>query len=295
MVASLVAFAQKNATLSGDPVVDKPAGTILDDLLILMGWSASDAMTPPAGFNLHAASLGTKYPFAWKFAGGAEPANYTVVVAGATSNNNVILAAYRGVNKTTPFDDVKGVSGTGALIIPTLTTLGPARLLGSMAFKQVGAITWTHPVGMTERWDTASNPNAWISAGADQEIASAGPVGTRTWTPSSGAQDGVAYMYALNPATFPGVAGSIEDMEKQYYGFLGFNSEFDYWASQSGLTPASQYSMNDHIRQALAGYPGTINDKLHAFYSATSGLTPAAQYGIAAHKTRFLRNWLTLP
>lgn len=57
-------------------------------------------------------------------------------------------------------------------------------------------------------------------------------------------------------------------------------SEFEYYAALSGLTPAANYSLNDHKRK---------------YFSLTSGLTPAQNYSLADHERAFLDVNTALP
>lgn len=183
----------RSGSTGANPVVTKPAGTVDDELLFALGFSSA-AITPPAGLTEHAESqAGPSY--LWTRKAASEPADYTFDVA-SIGNSIILMARIRGASLTLPIDDVSFVTGTGALVIPEVTSLGPNRLLLVMAVKQ-NASTWTPSGGaLTEVYD-ALHASANYMGGIAAEIVGAGPTGTRTMTPAAGGATGAAYMMAI--------------------------------------------------------------------------------------------------
>jgi hypothetical protein len=196
VVAAYQSFAHASASTGASIVVTKPSGTVDGDLLIAVGRAGSGAsVTAPAGWTTHASSLGTGSPLWTKIASG-EGASYTFTQT-ALATSKVVIVRVNGQASSTPVDVAAGVSGTAALVIPTVTPTGANRLLLQIASHH-GAGTWTPPGTATERFD-ALDAASFAAAGGD-EIVGAGATGTRTWTPSVTGSTGVAYMLAIAPA-----------------------------------------------------------------------------------------------
>jgi hypothetical protein len=199
MTAQWQSFASDSGTVGGDPTVTKPTGTVDGNLLIAYTIAtAGNTITAPAGgatWNLHAVSLGVNARLWWKIASG-EPANYTFVNSGA-GNSQVVVVRVTNFNAANPIDVASGFSGTGTLVIPSVTPTGPDRLLLQLVAKNSNT-TFTGPGTATERWDALAG--GFGSAGGD-EVVGAAATGTRTWTPSSAnVTPGVGFMVAINPA-----------------------------------------------------------------------------------------------
>lgn len=75
------------------------------------GWSLVTGFTP-----LSNGSNSLIYPM-FKFASASEPANYNFTWGGSTARLGLIMAAYSGVNQTTPFAGVNSTSGAASTTV----------------------------------------------------------------------------------------------------------------------------------------------------------------------------------
>lgn len=193
---SYVGTAVAAQTLGGDPVVTiSGIGIQNGDYMLAYGVCAAGSGITQASWTAHPISFGAQGPLLFRWAS-SEPTSYTFVVSGA-GNSIVRVVVYRGVDPNAPYDDADLLSGaTGAIVLPSVDSVGADRRLFQGVVK-LGSTSFTGPVGV-ERWDAATSPSNYTSAGGD-EVVGAGPTGTRTWTPAAGTAGSIGYILALKP------------------------------------------------------------------------------------------------
>jgi len=210
--------------------INKPAGTILNDVMIASIGFSPNTLTitgVPAGWtlvnrvdntNANANSLAV-YRLA---AGAAEPASYTWTFSAAGYLAGAILT-FSGVDTANPLDtpEVKGGNCTlqGSCATATLshatpivtTTVANMMLVTSHTYSSAG--TWTPPGGMTEPVN-ADVQHGNQSLGVNYVLqAAAGATGTKTATASTQADVGNAHVLALKPVVTVPTPGSFNAFE----------------------------------------------------------------------------------
>lgn len=127
---------------------------------------------------------------AWyRIATASEPDSYTFVLSGGGDDISGGILALENASQGSPINasggQSNGSTASTSVSAPSITTTVTNTLLvfaGSCA----SAATYTPPVGMTERWDTASSGTYKIgSEVATAVVGSAGPTGVRTAIASS--------------------------------------------------------------------------------------------------------------
>lgn len=186
--------------------IDKPAGTVPDDVMIasIAAQPQTVTITPPTGWTLvrrvdNATSSLATYR---KLAGASEPARYTWAISASTGAAGGIQS-FANVDTANPIDVENGQSTPSSTshATPDVTTTVPdTMLVTSHAYGSSG--TWT-PTGMTEAFDVASlTPDnaAGISiAGNYLTQAAAAATGAKTATATAAADVGNAHILALRP------------------------------------------------------------------------------------------------
>ena len=205
--------------------VTAPAGIVDDDILLLFGLTAaataSETMTPPAGFSAVSLASGTNPTtvvdgssfnlrvWAWWKRAASESGDYTITHASNNSQGACIaisgaIASGDPVDAATSHDESAGAGGATSTGDAVTTTVADTLLV---FFGHDWADTGndlTAPTGMTERLDVAP-----LVYAATQDIAATGSTGNRTMTNnSSGAQQSpwATYMIAIKP---PAVGGGL--------------------------------------------------------------------------------------
>lgn len=262
MVAAYQSMAKGFAD-SGNPVtVTKPAGTVAGDRLYAVGVTSAASITSSGGlFTEHAESLGGQVPLFVRTAGASEPANYTFNQVGGVFPLICILIVR--VSGWLDEDDVSGHTTGGNIVLPSVTSDGPGRLLLQLLVKASGTNTWTPPGGVTERFD---NPTPISAAGGDQ-IVGAGPTGTRTWTPTA-ADGAVGYMMAIQ---------SVPPEEGQFTGAYDFAGSGFVGAAGPGegeFTGGYDFAGSDFTGQA--GAPSAFGAFTGSYAFDGSGFTGVA-------------------
>jgi hypothetical protein len=190
---------------SGNLTINKPTGTVQDDVMIgTIGVRPETVtITPPSGWtlvrrinnaNANANSLAVYY----KVAGASEPATYTWTISTNTGAAGGIQS-FSGVDTTDPIDVEDGQTTANSLSHATpsvITTVSGAMLVTSHTFSS--AATWTPPTGMTEGFDVSGGLQA--TEGNYVIQATAGATGAKTADASADADVGNAHILALTPA-----------------------------------------------------------------------------------------------
>ncbi|MDQ3870892.1 MAG: hypothetical protein M3301_04655, partial [Chloroflexota bacterium] len=188
-------------------MISKPTGVVAGDVLVAQVVNrGTGAITPPSGWTSVRDSVQstTHMTTFSRVAGAAEPLNYTFTSGNAYGKVGGI-SAWSGIDTTNPIDVSSGASGTGTSVTaPSVTTTKPSAPVLFLA-GHVGAVTYTPPVGMTDRWDlnNAAGTYKATAEGADYVQATAGVTGAKTATASSAGGGWMAQLVALRPAPPP--------------------------------------------------------------------------------------------
>ena len=169
------------------------------------GWTN----TPTSGSGVITAS-GIIQTHHYKFTTASEPASYTFTLASSAKASGVI-AAYSGVDTTSPFNVGAGSSNTSSttMTAPSITTTIANTMLVATYGSATGT-TFTQGSGMTLRGQNASTSNGAASrttTGLQDVLQSAiGSTGAKTMTAGNAATN-AGYLLALNPSTVISQAG----------------------------------------------------------------------------------------
>jgi hypothetical protein len=185
--------------------INKPAGVTTNDVLLAgISVRGNPTITAPSGWTLvrsDASGTTLLQSVYRKVATGSEPASYTWTFSEPIASAVGGIAAYSGVNTTTPIDVHGGqanASSTSVTAPSVTTTAANAMLVGF--FGTANDATFTAASGMTERYDVdADGTNQIGGEVADQAQAAAGASGTRVATASVAAVN-IGQLVALKPS-----------------------------------------------------------------------------------------------
>ena len=174
--------------------INKPTGVADGDLMVAALYVQSDSpptITPPSGWVSRGTDTGTntRAQVFTKIAGPSESTTYDFTSSPTISAGSCAIAAYRGAILIGN-DAFSAAFGTGnEVVAPSVVTAGPnATLLAGFMTAALG----TGVTGMTNR--VALNNGSRDVAIFDQDIASPGATGTRTYT---GSDAGFGYSLAI--------------------------------------------------------------------------------------------------
>jgi large repetitive protein len=190
-VATTLALARPTGAQSGDV------------LLASVDVRGAPTIVPPAGWTLVrttvAGDVMTTATF-WHLFGPNEPASYTWTFSTASAAAGV-LAAYSGVDGSTPIVTSDGQPNPSGTAISTPTVAAPAGAMIVGFFGTATNATFTAPTGMTERGDVAvTSGTVKVAAEATDAIVTAATTGSRTATASKAAVS-VGQLVVLRPAS----------------------------------------------------------------------------------------------
>ena len=205
--------------------LDVPPGVVAGDLLVaqvVYNAGGTATITPPAGWNTIDVVTNPSHLIMqglyWREATASEPGQYSfTVTSGGPDTASGAIAAYGDVDMSDPIDAVAGqANGTSTNVVaPSITTAQPdTSLVAFFAVRDDGTVT--PPAGMTERWDINSAAGVGatgesMAAAAEEQLAAAGPTGTRTATAQ--ASDGsIGHLVALAPAATSFTVNSTADV-----------------------------------------------------------------------------------
>ncbi|WP_157889120.1 DUF6701 domain-containing protein [Herminiimonas arsenitoxidans] len=192
--------------------IPKPAGTLLDDIMIASIAVRSSAIvtTPPSGWILvrEVVRSGTSSSVLrtyYRIATASEPTNYAWTLSGGTHVGVVGgIASFSGVDIVAPIADEAGAATISALthVAPSVTTSKANSMLVTV-HEYTSAGTWSPPASMTEMVDIASQPvsnDAGISMEMNYELRPVvGATGTRQATANANADLGAVQSLAITP------------------------------------------------------------------------------------------------
>jgi PKD repeat protein len=192
-----------NSTAVTAVTIPKPAGAQAGDVLVaqITADAAPSVSAAPAGWTSVASqsTSGARLFVYSHVVGGSDPGSYTWTL-GTAVKWNAGIAAYRGVNTTTPWDTAPTTAASAAaattLVVPAVTTqTAGALLVGGLAVNSSSAGV-TPPTGWTEALEATG---IQVTEVAHKPQATAGSSGTGTWT-LTGAYYAAGWMGALKPA-----------------------------------------------------------------------------------------------
>jgi hypothetical protein len=175
--------------ISTSASIPRPS-VVADDLMILVVVADySDAAITASGWTLIQsedpnASAGNETAAYYKVAGGSEPSDYTVSIAGGTSQaGSACILVWDGDVDTADPIDVSAKQGNGTqsdnIECPSVTTtVADTTLVCVYGTRTRGTVNYTAPSGMTERLD--SGTGAATFGVADLAVAAIGATGTKT-------------------------------------------------------------------------------------------------------------------
>jgi hypothetical protein len=205
--SGVIAFrsADSAGVATGDLTINKPTGTVQDDVMIAsIGVRPETAtITAPSGWALvrrinNTTATQNSLAVYYKVAGASEPASYTWTIPSHTGAAGGIQT-FSGVNTADPIDVEDGQTTAWGLVHATpsvVTTVADTMLVTSHTFSSPA--TWTPPSHMTERIDVSGGNQA--TEGNYVLQAAAGATGTKTAYASTDDDVGNAHILALKPA-----------------------------------------------------------------------------------------------
>lgn len=186
------ATGQKTITSGTDLVINKPTGTIENDLMIAVmatstnlprAWTGDTGWTEVADQN---ASLGNNLRVAYKVAGASEGSSYTFTLSstGYLESGCILTyryAAYDTIGNFTTF--------TNPLVLPSISPSASQSMLIAAGSERTASVTVGTPTSMTALV-TDNNANA-PSYGVFGQIVASGPVGTRSMAAGNNSPSGI--------------------------------------------------------------------------------------------------------
>jgi hypothetical protein len=192
-------------TLGTSITLTKPSGTASGDVLVAaVDIGGTTTVTAPSGWTLvRSTTSGTSLTQAIyvHVAGTSEPSSYQWRFSSARLAS-AVMAAYIGVNTTTPVDVSSGGSSSNSSsdVAPSVTTTAAGELLIGV-FGEAANASVTPPTGMLEQVEqlAGTGNNRVVVELSDQQLGAAGATGNRTATLNkSGAN--VGQLITLRPS-----------------------------------------------------------------------------------------------
>jgi PKD repeat protein len=194
------------AANSASPQVTLPAQAATGDLMILTATlNSATTATTPAGWSLldQASTTGTT-TYVWTRRATAADAGGRATVALAASTKSVLtVAAYSGVDATSPVAGhaTGSDAGTSSHTSPTLTAPATSTIVTFWSDKSPNTSAWTPPAGVTQRVAAYSSGTGRVSAlVADAAAPSDGHAGGLTATTDVASTRGISWTIALDPS-----------------------------------------------------------------------------------------------
>jgi hypothetical protein len=217
-VTSNLAGAVAATTLS----VDVPEGVVDGDLLITCAYgavAATQSLTTNAAFSLTLTAQESTNQKSYVFhrIASSEPSSYTWTMS-STGIWGVGCFAYRGVDRTTPFQASAGntYTTTSPATGPSATATGTCVVCTFRGDRgsTTTELTHTSPDSDTERGDWGWDGGASTRHGSFYESAvlGSGSQARRITTATGSLTDGAMFTLVLNPANFPNPTGRMVSM-----------------------------------------------------------------------------------
>jgi len=203
-------------------IINRPVGTLVGDLMFaaVTVRPSTATITAPAGWTLirrtnQPATNSLAQATYRKVVAAGEPANYTWTLSAGHTGAVGGIAAFYGVNTTTPVDVENGQVNANSLNqpAPSVTTTRQYDMIVT-SHAMTSSITFAPPGGMTEAVDVASEVSTAL--GITLEInyvvqPAVGASGIKTAVASAQADVGVGHTLALARATTATWAGTVNN------------------------------------------------------------------------------------
>jgi hypothetical protein len=208
MAAPVLQSGEVRVDLNGSPFdVAKPAGVVAGDLLLVLIFHANVVTwNTPAGWTAGSRQT-TRNPFIapfWRVADGSEGASFTFTTTGSATSADLICHRITGADPAAPVDAVSVASvafnGANPISLPSVTTLGPDRLLLAVfaAASTVTTFSFSTPTGMTAGYVYSARPSPNTQESAfTQSVANAGATGSRDSNINSTSSNRTAILLAI--------------------------------------------------------------------------------------------------
>jgi hypothetical protein len=201
----LRSVASRSAKDASSVAVSKPTGVTAGDLMVAaVNVRGAPTITAPSGWTLVRVDTNTsnmRQAIYSKIATTAEPSSYTWTFSTKGSANGII-AAYQGVDPTTPVDTASGQpnDSSKSITAPALTTTVPGTLLVGF-FGTASNSSTAPPSGMLEQAEVVQSggKNKISLETADAFLPGSGSSGPRVATASAAAAN-VGQLLAIRPA-----------------------------------------------------------------------------------------------
>jgi hypothetical protein len=199
---SVASHAAKDAS---SLTISKPAGAASGDLMVAaVNVRGTPTITAPSGWTLVRLDVNSstmRQAIYTKIAATSEPSSYTWSFS-AKGSTTGIIAAYQGVDPTTPVDAASGqaTAASTSITAPAVTTTVPGTLLVGFFGTAANPAT-TPPFGMIEQAELVQNAGKNKSSleTADAFLPATGSSGTRVATAST-ASTNVGQLVAIRPS-----------------------------------------------------------------------------------------------
>ncbi len=201
--ADISALGSETATGTGAVTVAPPVGVQEGDFLIAMLGSDAgigSAIEAPVDWTPSGLSSTHNIAMFWRIAGASEPADYQFEHTDTTADISVVLAAYRGVDPTSPINDRTQFGGTNSTpLAGALTTTVPGATFLAV-YRVDQATAPSAPAGMNPVGTQSGAPGANVTV-FDEVLIAAGATGSRaTPDPAIGNWDAISVAVAPLPA-----------------------------------------------------------------------------------------------
>lgn len=209
-----VLFAVRPAANGNGLTINKPAGTVTDDVMVAAIAVTPDTVGfhPPSGWTavqdtIQTQDAGSHLITYYKTATGSEPADYTWSFSASHSGAVGGITTFSGVDTTSPIVSSASLAENGDTAVnhtaPSITAGTDDMLVTVHEYQSSG--TWTPPGGMTEaveKYSEAAIGANGVSLGMNYLLlSSTGATGTKVATASNNGDEGASQTLALRAFT----------------------------------------------------------------------------------------------
>ncbi|MFH1021726.1 MAG: DUF6701 domain-containing protein [Pseudomonadota bacterium] len=207
-----VLFAVRPAANANGLTINKPAGTVADDVMVAAIAVTPDTVgiTPPSGWTIvqdteQPQDAGSHLITYYKTATGSETADYTWSFSANHSGAVGGITTFSGVDTNSPIVSSASLAEDGDTAVnhtaPSITASTDDMLITVHEYQSSG--TWTPPGGMTEavdKYSEAATGANGVSLGMNYLLlSSTGATGTKVATASGNGDEGASQTLALRP------------------------------------------------------------------------------------------------
>lgn len=207
--ASNIAFVGKsaaNANKADSPITIPSQVTVGDTMVLTATVNNAPTVTTPAGWSLlHSEAVSGLTSYVWtRVANASDAGSTTTVSLSGVAKTTLVIAVYRGVDKSSPVAAyaTSNDSGTGSHTTPSLIAPSGSWIVSYWSDKSPNTGSWSAPPSVTTRADVYSTGSGRVSSlVADSNGPSTGgSVSGETATTDVTSSKGIAWTIALKPA-----------------------------------------------------------------------------------------------